>query len=88
MVGHDLPDPLEIHVEVGVRGDVAKAVDRPPRNVGVAVLELGTELTSRIGEDLEPPPNSVLDLAVLEERRTAPTTYSPISAMLSAMCSR
>lgn len=67
MVGHDLPDALEINVEVSVRCDVAEPVDLAPRDISVPILELRTELRGRIGEDLEPPQDGVLDLSLLEE---------------------
>ena len=50
MVGHDLPDALEIDVEVSVRGDVAEAVDLPPWDISMPILEFRAELRGRIGE--------------------------------------
>jgi hypothetical protein len=39
MFRHDLPDTLEIDVEVGVRGDVAEAADLPLRDLAMPILE-------------------------------------------------
>jgi hypothetical protein len=60
VVGHDLPDAFEVDVEVSVRCDVAEAVDLPPRDLWVPVLELLAELGGSIREDLEPPQDRVL----------------------------
>lgn len=67
MVRDDFPDAFEVDVEVGVGGDVAKAVDLPPQDVWVPILELLAALGGRIREDLEPPQDRILDLSLLEE---------------------
>jgi hypothetical protein len=80
MVRHDLPDAFEVDVEVSVRGDVAEAVDLPPRNTWVPILELRAELGGRIRKDLEPPQDRILDLSMREEGRTSPRGRSRRSA--------
>jgi hypothetical protein len=67
VVCHDLPDAFEVEVEVGVRGEIAEAVDLPPWDTWLPILELRAELGRRIREDLEPPRDRVLDLLLLEE---------------------
>jgi hypothetical protein len=69
-----------------VRGDVAKAVDLPPRDIRVSILELRAELDNRIHKDLEPPQDGVLNLALREEAARPSRTFSSIKRMLSAMC--
>lgn len=60
---------IKIDGEVRVRGDIAKAVDLPPRDISVPILELRGELGVR--EDFEPPKDRVLNLSLLEEHRTS-----------------
>jgi hypothetical protein len=69
VVRHDLPDAFEVDVEVSVGGDDAKAVDLPPREIWVAILELRSELGGRIRKDLKPPQDRILELSMLEEGR-------------------
>jgi hypothetical protein len=53
-----------------VRGDVAKAVDLPPPDLAMPILEPRAESGGRVREDLEPPQDRVLDQSMLEEHRT------------------
>ena len=48
----DFPDLLEAELQVTVSGDVAKAVDRPPAQLWMTILQFLRKPSRRLGEAL------------------------------------
>src|SRR5688572_30107535 len=63
----DLPDAIDLEIEVAVSGDVSESVDRSPANLRMSRLDLRWEPVRRLGERLEPPENGILDVEIVEE---------------------
>src|SRR5436305_979104 len=57
----DLPNRLEVQCDVGVRGDVPEAVDRPPADLRISRLEIVGQPAGRVGQRLETTQNRILD---------------------------
>ena len=72
MLLDDLPNDVEMEMEVAMRSDVPKAVDRAPADLGMALLEVTRELAGSFRESLQRPENSVLDIDVAKECVTIP----------------
>jgi hypothetical protein len=61
-----------MEIKVGVCGNVAEAVDLPPGDLGVTVLDGGRRPAGGLRERLEPSQNGVLDEGLVLERLPAP----------------
>src|SRR5215212_8785830 len=64
----DLPDTIDLEIEITVGGDVPKPIDRSPSNLGMSLLDLGRKPIRRFSKRLQSPENSVLDVDIAKER--------------------
>ena len=66
----NLPDTVDLEIEIAVGCDVPEAVDRSPSDLGMPSLGLRSEPIRRFRKCLESSEDSILDVDVVDKRLT------------------